>query len=97
MLTNETLRDMPQGGSSSKKSGRIKLPKYSRLNQRLILEFDSFLGYVPPERLARNLRNLLLLHLEYEKERSKNFYDLLVDLYFLFQFLDAVTDELKEG
>jgi hypothetical protein len=95
MLTNNNQQEAPRGGGSHKRR-RIRLPKHCRLTKRLILETDELLEYVPPERLSRNLRNLLLSYLDCEKDHPLYFEDLVVDLYFLFQFLDVATDELGE-
>ena len=96
MLTNKHQQDQPQGGKSKRKRKRIKLSKNSKLTKKLIEEFDSFLEYVSPERLSRNLRNLFISHLEYEKDHPLYFDDLIGDLYILFQLLDLSEDEMKK-
>lgn len=53
-----------------------------------------FLKQTPPERLSRNLRNMLLEFLiEKPDEYSFDIYYLLQDLLNLFEFLDEVKDK----
>lgn len=95
MLTNNNQQETPLGGRSHKRR-KVWIPQNSRLNKKLVKELDELFEYVPPERLSRNLRNLLLSHLEHEEGRPLYFEDLIIDLYFLFQFLDMAADELNE-
>ena len=63
---------------------------------RLQDELDSFFEQVPPARLGRNLRRLLLTHLAYKHDAyGMNIHELYDDLIRLFELLDVAEDELK--
>jgi hypothetical protein len=80
-----------------KKRRKVKLPEHSRLNKKLIKEFDNFLEYAPPERLSRNLRNMFLMYLSHEQDGlPNNFKDTIIDFYLLLEFLDNSAEELRE-
>lgn len=96
MLTNDQQQDCPPGGYPVRKRRKVKLPKDSKLNQKLIAAFNNFVDYVSAKRLNRAMRNHFINHLQCEADRSEDFYDFATDLYFLFQLLDVLSDELKE-
>lgn len=86
--------NLTQDGKRRKK---VKLPKYSKLNKKLIKAFDDFVETTPSARLSKNLRDLLLLYLSIEKDGLPNQFDeFITDFYFLMQLLDAVEDEIQE-
>ena len=69
------------------------MPKPSK---KLIKQVKRFIETTPPERLSKNLRNLLLGHLAVQKD-GYNFDldDLLIDMMSLFELLDAIEGESK--
>ena len=68
------------------------IPIYS---EKLREEITRFFGYVPPHRLSRNLRKLLLSYLSLQKDsHSMDMDDLLLDIQFLFELLDVADEEL---
>lgn len=71
--------------------------QHQELTHKLTEQFQTFMEYVPAERLNRNLRNMLLRYFDYEKDPPAYFYDLLTDLYFLFNLLDVVADETRKN
>lgn len=76
----------------------IELSESSPLNQKIINELESLIEYVPPKRLGRALRNMLLVYMSYEQDKiSSEFDDLILDLYHLFNFLDTVSDEIENN
>ena len=67
----------------------------SNLPLRLQDELDSFFEHVPPARLSRNLRRLLLTHLAYKQDAyGMDIHELYADLIRLFELLDIAEDEL---
>lgn len=65
-----------------------------QLSPTLKKAFIEFLEYTPPERLRRNLRNMLLYYIIYEQEALPiEMEDLLCDLLNLFRLLDAACGE----
>lgn len=73
----------------------IAMKHKSNLPVGLLDEVDSFFQIVPPGRLSRNLRRLLLNHLTLDKEAyGMNSQDLYVDMIWLFELLDRAEDEL---
>lgn len=68
--------------------------EYAISSKRLVKETALFLEYANAGRLGRNLRNLLLAYLTLQHDgHSMNMDDLLTDLQFLFDLLDAAADE----
>ena len=62
---------------------------------RLQEEVDAFFEHVPPGRLTRNLRRLMLHYLTGDGEAyGMNSQDLYADLIWLFVLLDIAEDEL---
>ncbi|WP_200585651.1 hypothetical protein [Pedobacter segetis] len=60
-------------------------------------EFKIFMILVPPARLNRNLRKLLLVYLYYQNDDlPEDFNDYLKDLYHLMDFLDKLAIASKE-
>ena len=81
----------------SDKRRKVKLPRYSRLNGRIIEELDALVSAVPAHRLSRNLRNIYLHYIHMEKDALLGPYACMPeDLYFLLQLLDVIGDELPE-
>jgi hypothetical protein len=77
---------------------KIKIPAYSKINKILLKEFDTLLEFTSPERLSSNIRNMFLLHIAQEKDKSSIHYeDKVIDFYFLLQFLDRAAEELEKA
>jgi hypothetical protein len=82
--------ESPPGGNSQKRK-KIKLPENSKITKKIIRELEIFLDFVPPERLNRNLRNIFLSYLYYEKDfLPDDFDETITDFQFMFQFLDSI-------
>lgn len=65
------------------------------ISKTLKKEIAVFFEYVPPGRLSRNLRDMLLDYLYLVQDSSKiNMEDLLPDMQLLFELLDIAADEL---
>ena len=93
----DALQPSRKSARKEEKRRKVKLPEHSKLNKKLIKEFDSFLEYAPPDRLSRNLRNMFLFYLSYETDGLPvNFSDTIIDFYLLLEFLDNSAEELKE-
>ena len=68
----------------------------SSLPGRLQEEVNSFFEHVPPARLSRNLRRLLLTHLAFKQDAyGMDIHQLYPDLIRLFELLDIAEDELE--
>jgi hypothetical protein len=80
-------------GVGSKKRKKIKLPENSKITKKIIRELETLLDFVPPARLSRELRNMFLSYLYYEREVLPNdFGETVADFQFLFEFLDSMTE-----
>jgi hypothetical protein len=78
-------------GEGSKKRKKIKLPENSKITKKIIRELETLLDFVPPARLSRNLRNIFLSYLYYEREvLPDDFGETITDFQFLFEFLDSM-------
>lgn|GEM_PF-2238039 len=87
----------PLGSLCGVKRRKVKLPRYSRLNGRIIEELDALVSAVPAQRLSRNLRDIYLHYITMEREAlPDHFIGLAEDLCFLFHLLDVIGDELPE-
>lgn len=85
-------------GEGAAKRKKVRLPKHSRLNKRMIKAFEQFTEYVPAARLSRNLRDLLLLYLALDEDGlPESFEEFPADFYFLLQFMDAIAEEMEKG
>lgn len=97
MRTSEqfTQTEHPPGGDSPKRR-KIKLPENSRINKKILRELDVLLDFAPPRRVSRNVRNIFLSYLYYEKDcLPDDIGDIIMDVQFLLEFLDETSDELK--
>lgn len=87
----------PFGSLCVVKRRKVKLPRYSRLNGRIIEELDTLVSAVPAQRLSRNLRDIYLHYITMERDTlPDHFIGLAEDLCFLFHLLDVIGDELPE-
>jgi len=83
--------------STSDKRRKVKLPRHSQLNARIIEELDALVLAVPAKRLSRNLRNIYFHYLSMEQDALLGPYACMPeDLYFLLQLLDVIDDELPK-
>ena len=68
----------------------------SNLPLKLQTQVDWFFEVVPPGRLSRNLRTLLMNYLSLDQDaHGMNIQDLYVDMIWLFELLDIAEDELQ--
>jgi hypothetical protein len=77
----------------------ISVPyKFNKPSKSIIKELETFIEYVPPQRLSRNLRNLFLEFLPFYIKHSvpTNFETITTDLHFLLEFLDKLGDEIDK-
>ena len=76
----------------------VFVPSNSLVNERMIAEFNELLGFIDIRKLRRKLRTLTLNFVANESEHlSDNLHEFLYELNILFDFLDAVEDELIKG
>ncbi len=69
----------------------------NNISTALLEKIKHFIETVPPERLSRNLRNLLLEHLLVQKDGyTFDMDDLLLDMMGLFELLEAIETEGKQ-
>ena len=97
MRTSEqfTQTENPPGGNSHKRK-KIKLPENSRINKKIIRELDVLLDFTSPRRVSRNVRNIFLSYLYYERECLPiDIGEIIADVQFLLDFLDNSSEELK--
>ena len=67
-------------------------PNYSPVLQA---EITKFFEFVPPARLSRNLRKLVLTYLSLQKDaHNMDMEELLLDIQLLFDLLDVAGEEL---
>ena len=96
----QSTNNLPVPGteaSPSPKRRKVKLPRYSRLNERIIEELDALVLAVPARRLSRNLRNIFFHYIYMEQDALLGPYAKMPeDLYFLLQLLDVIDDELGD-
>lgn len=75
----------------------VFIPSNSQVNERMIAEFNELLGLIDVCKLRRKLRTLTLNFVANESENlSDNLHEFLYELNILFDFLDAVEDELQK-
>jgi len=75
----------------------VFIPSNSLVNERMIAEFSELLGFIDIRKLRRKLRTLTLNFVANESEYlSDNLHEFLHELNILFDFLDAVEDELQK-
>ena len=71
--------------------------KYPEISETLMRGFRNYLEAVSANRLSRGLRIILMVYLRSEMDIgcAVYFQDLIVDLDFLFDFLDLIEDYYK--
>jgi hypothetical protein len=84
---------MKKSKSKQKADKNAEGSKQKEMSATLKTELENFLQYPNITRLNRNIRKTLLLYLTYENTLPLDFDDFMLDLYFLYEFLDAVEDE----
>jgi hypothetical protein len=90
------LQPAHKSARKGEKRRKVKLPEHSRLNKKLIKEFDNFLECATPGKLSRNLRNMFLIYLSHEQDGlPNNFKDTIIDFYLLLEFLDTIGEEVS--
>ena len=93
----QSVHQSTQGVELCDKRRKVKLPRYSKLNSRIIEELDALVSAVPAQRLSRNLRNIYFHYIHMEKDALLGPYaSMPEDLYFLLQLLDVIGDELPD-
>ena len=72
------------------------MSSYKAPSKKMQQAMVQFMAYARPERLGRNLRNMLLSYLlVYEDGHSFDLPDLLHDIGALFDLLDIAADEME--
>ncbi|MDF2456003.1 MAG: hypothetical protein K0R51_1996 [Cytophagaceae bacterium] len=62
-------------------------------NRKILNELETFLDFVPPQRLSKNLRKMFMIYLSQQNEGiDLDMNEQVMDLYFLFELLDAVAE-----
>jgi hypothetical protein len=80
-----------------KKKSRNVSKESFQASKELINALEIFIEYAPPRRLSRNLRKMFFLWLDHEKDGLPfEFEDFIIDLYFLFDFMDVAIEESKD-
>ena len=76
-----------------KRNPKLHFPTPLKKNHKLLNELETFLDFVPPQRLSRNLRRMFIVYLSQQNEGiDLDMNEQVMDLYFLFELLDAAGD-----
>jgi hypothetical protein len=89
---------MKKSFKKKKKKTLLKPYKSYKPSKALIKDLETLLECVPAGRLCRSLRKMFMLYIFYEKDGLPvRLEETIIDLYFLFEFLDAAEDELAKS
>jgi len=73
---------------------KLHFPTQLKKNHKLLHELETFLDFVPPQRLSRNLRRMFMVYLSQQNEGiDLDMNEQIMDLYFLFELLDAAGED----
>jgi hypothetical protein len=80
--------------SKRKNISNLERSERHKLNESLGSAAETLINYPHVKRLNRNLRRMFMLYVAHEKDSlSEGFESLILDMYFLHEFLDLLEDK----